>query len=619
MRWPVAEGRLGAHCTKQRTIFRVYAPLAETVSVLLYKKPTDIRRKEVPMNADADGTHSATINGDWHGWFYLYLVNEQVAVTDPYSVSLSMNSTRSAVIDLSRTNPTGWEEHKRPANKPQDAIIYELHVKDFTGDISSGGAYRGKYLGLTEVGTKFDGAATGLDHLSELGVTHVHLLPINDFITVLEENEYFFDDNNYNWGYDPEHFNAPEGSYASDPSDPVLRIYELKKMIMALHERGLSVVLDVVYNHTFRAFDSNFEMLAPGYFHRRTPDGNFSNGSGCGNEFSSELPMGRKFILDSLKYWMEEYKIDGFRFDLMALIDTETVEQIVKETRQIFPDTLLYGEPWAALGSALDASRLTLKGTQQNRGFGIFNDEFREALRGGNDDATLGYVQGASHLKSRVETGMLGSIAYNKTHRGITAEPSESINYFNSHDNLIIADKLAITSGDEELEIPNCKLLFSMTMMSFGIPFFHAGNEFQRSKKMNHNSYNAPLSINGIRWDRKNKHTKLNHYVKDCITFRKMTGVFSRYSADQIRANVRLLQGLPDEVVGMEIAEKEDYLWILHNVGTTPYTFSFPKGTYESTMIFGEHGICHRKIFNSGFECAPKSSFVYRIRVRKDE
>lgn len=568
------------------------------------------------MKAADDGTFTVRINGDWHGWYYLYLIDERVAVTDPYSISLAMNSTKSAVVDLTRTHPEGWETHSRPRNAAHDAVIYELHVKDITGDISSGARneYRGKFLGLAQEGTQWGDSTTGLDHISELGITHAHILPIQDFISVQEEPEYFFNDSNYNWGYDPEHFNAPEGSYSTDPQNAVLRIRELKEMIMALHKKGVSVVLDVVYNHTFRAFDSNFELIAPGYFHRRLADGSFSNGSGCGNEFSSERPMGRKFIVDSIRYWLEEYKVDGFRFDLMALIDKETVDEILRVAREINPDVLIYGEPWAALPTTLAHSEMTLKGSQQNRDFGLFNDDYRDALRGGNDDASIGYVQGAYKCKTAIETGVTGSIAYDAKRNGFAAEPHESINYFNSHDNLIIADKLTKTSRKEGDADQNIRLLFALTMMSFGTPFFHAGNEFQRSKKMNHNSYNAPLSINGIRWDRKYKHRNLNRYVRDCITFRKMVGVFGEYDAKTIRQRLRFLPEAPEHVIAYEITEPSgDVLLIFHNAGNQVYRHQLANGN-AMIQLFDEQGICHTSFYQKIIAIPEKSSAVYRIQ-----
>ncbi len=613
MRWPVAKGVFGAICTKDKTRFRVYAPLASEVRVLLYEKQTQVRRREFPMQKNTDGTHEVTVPEDLHGRFYLYLLDNTYAVTDPYSVAVSMNSTKSAVIDLNRTHPMGWERHAIPKNSPKEAIVYELHVKDYTGDLHSGALYRGKFLGLVEGDTKFGDLSTGLSHLEELGVTHVHLMPVQDFISVREDPLHFFDDDNYNWGYDPEHFNAAEGSYVTDPKDPVKRVKELKMLIMALHERGISVVLDVVYNHTFRSYDSNFEMLAPGYYHRRFAGGAFSDGSGCGNEFASEKPMGRKFILDSIGFWMEVYKVDGFRFDLMSLIDRETVDQIVSLAQKINPHVLLYGEPWAAARSALPHKQMVWKGTQKNKGFALFNDDFRNALRGGNDDKTPGYVQGNYDNKQAVETGITGSIRFSEGRRGFTAEPEESINYFNSHDNLIIADKLALSSHSKEDAQKNGRLLFSILMTSFGIPFFHAGNEFQRSKQMEHNSYRSPLSVNGIRWEDKKKHQAFYHYVRDCITLRKMLRVFSEYTAEDIRKNLSFFDRLPPHIIGYRIREKTgDSLWIFHNAGEADFTYAFPdKG--EKICLFDAEGIRHQRMFSDRFTTVGKSTTVHRV------
>lgn len=614
MRWPVAEGFFGADCTENETRFRVYAPTADSVRVGLYETQQQVRRKEFQMTKNADGSHEVILPDDYHGWFYLFLVDDTYAVTDPYSVAVSMNSTKSAVVDLSRTNPKGWETHKKPATGPEEAIIYELHVKDYTGDISSGALYRGKFLGLVENDTCFGDLSTGLAHLEELGITHVHLLPVQDFITVDEDPMHFFDDDNYNWGYDPEHFNAAEGSYVTDPEDPVKRVMELKMLIQALHEKGIGVILDVVYNHTFRSFDSNFELLAPGYYHRRYEDGSFSDGSGCGNEFASEKPMGRKFILDSIRFWMEEYKVDGFRFDLLALIDQQTMQGVVEVARSIDPQVVLYGEPWAASDSALGFRRMIWKGTQKNQGYAVFNDDYRDALRGGNDDRSPGYVQGNYDRKNQVETGIAGSIRLDGHHRGFTAEPHESINYFNSHDNLIVADKMVLSLGDQEKALQTTRLLFSMLMTSFGIPFFHAGNEFNRSKQMNHNTYNAPLSVNGIRWDEKKNHIGLYHFVRACITLRKMLPVFSDYTADDIRKNLRFLDRLPMHIIGYTIREEAgSELWIFHNAGEADFSHALPKKT-EKTCLFDAQGLRHQRLFSDRVTVAPKSTSVYRIR-----
>lgn len=336
---PTTNKELGMLYTPYKTIFRVWSPLKDKITLFIYNDGEGLERKAYVMSRGNDGVHEATIKGDLKGKFYTYLVDENKEVTDPYSISSSMNSIRSAIIDLEDTNPQGWENHTIPYNRRNcDAIVYEVHIKDFTAHESSGANHKGKYLGFAEENTSYNGLSTGISHLKDLGVTHVHILPVSDFISVREDKELFFQEGNYNWGYDPELFNVPEGSYASEPADPTSRVKELKTMIMALHESGLKVILDVVYNHTFRSYDSNFNTLMPNYYYRNNPDGSFSNGSGVGNEMATERPMVRKFVIESLLYWANEYKVDGFRFDLMALIDIDTVEEAVSRLREIKPD-----------------------------------------------------------------------------------------------------------------------------------------------------------------------------------------------------------------------------------------------------------------------------------------
>lgn len=614
MSWPIANASMGMHCTEHQTTFRVYAPRSERVDVLLYRSHLDVRRRVHPMEAVGDGSFVLELAGDWHGWFYLYLLDETVAVTDPHSVSLAINSTKSAVLDLRRSDPPGWATHNRPRTSWKDAVIYELHIKDYTGDVSSGVCYRGKYMGMVEAGTVWESVSTGLDHLTKLGVTHVHLMPVSDFITVQEDTDSFYDDDSYNWGYDPEHFNAPEGSYATDPENPETRVRELKHLIMALHERGIGVVLDVVYNHTYRATDSNFHALAPYYYHRTYADGTLSNGSGCGNEFASEQPMARRFLLESLHFWQTEYAVDGFRFDLMALIDKKTVEEIVRLTRATDPNVLLYGEPWAALPSALPLAQISGKGAQKGKEYAIFNDEFREALRGGNDDRSPGYVQGAWDRKSAVQEGILGSIPSVPTKFKTMEEAWESINYFNSHDNLIIADKLLLTHSQEESTMMT-RWLFSVLLFSFGIPFFHAGNEFMRSKGGEHNSYRSPLSVNGIRWDKKKKHQSLVEYVRDAITLRKELGFFGRYSAEEIRKRVHFFNDLPPQVIGYRVEDpKKGEHWIYHNAGQVAYRVRLKQQNTERICRFDITGIQYRSHWQDTIEIAPYTSCVYRVK-----
>jgi len=539
---PITEKKLGAIYESHQTTFNVWAPTRKSMTIAIYESAKSPFRELFPMYKTEDGVFSLTIEGDLHGTHYTYVVDQSEEVTDPYCHSSSSNSLRSAVVDLERTNPDNWHTHSRPKGAMGcDAILYEVHVNDFSSHKESGMLNKGKYLAFTETGTAINHISTGIDHLVDLGVTHVHLMPVYDYITVDEELD---DDKNYNWGYDPEHYNSPEGSYSTNPNDPVSRIKELKAAIMALHEKGLKVVLDVVYNHTYRTESSNFNTLVPQYYHRVTEDGIFSNGSGCGNEFASENPMARKFIIDSLLYWASEYKVDGFRFDLMALIDIETIDLARQELVKIDPEIIIYGEPWMGGLSTLPESKRIYKGVQCNKGFSLFNDEFRDAIKGDNDGWGTGYVQGNRDTKHKMHIGIVGSIPFDSSYIGFASHPCESINYFNSHDNLIIYDKLKASkqhASKDELMRMN-KLCFSILMTSQGIPFFHAGNEFLRDKKGVHNSYNAPMSVNAINWKNKIEHINFYHYVKDLIRLRKDYPCFRLKSAEDIQPRIHFIE-----------------------------------------------------------------------------
>jgi pullulanase len=574
--YPITEKQLGAIYQSHQTTFNVWAPTHETISLAIYENPKAPFRTLYPMQKSSDGVFSVTLPGDLHGTFYTYLLEGQSEVTDPYSLSTSANGLRSAVIDLDQTNPENWIGHFRPrGNMGCDAILYEVHVKDFSGHANSGMMHKGKFLAFSENDTRIENTSTGLDHIADLGVTHVHLMPIYDYTTVDEELDA---DKNYNWGYDPEHFNTPEGSYATKPDDPVNRILELKTAIKALHEKGLKVVLDVVYNHTYRTEHSHFNALAPLYYHRITEEGNFSNGSGCGNEFASETPMGREFILSSLLYWVREYQVDGFRFDLMALIDKTTIKLAIEKLREIDPEILIYGEPWMGGLSTLPETERIYKGSQCDQGYSLFNDDFRDAIKGDNDSIGKGFIQGNKDMKLPMHTGLVGSIAYDAKYIGFTTHPCETINYFNSHDNLILFDKLKKSAPDatfDELVAMN-KLAFNVLLTAQGTPFFHAGNEFLRDKKGHHNSYNAPLSVNAIDWQNKVKYEAFYKYVKDLIKLRKTYKCLRLKSSEAVKNSVffiedtEYVEAFKDGIVSIikqDDGETFECMLIAHNPG----------------------------------------------------
>lgn len=594
--------RLGAFYSKQGTAFQVWAPAAKSVRLALYESAGDYNDNGLVTNHEGgeryvmerspDGTWSVHVHGDLHGKFYMYEIRSEDGKlcygVDPYARAVSANGCRGAIIDPAVTNPEGWANDVRPPLiQPTDAVVYELHVRDFSIHTDSGMKYRGKFKAFTERGLRDeDGNTLGLDHLIELGVTHVHLLPIFDFATVNELDGYGSDSisSQYNWGYDPLHYNVPEGSYATDPADPAVRIRELKEMIQALHACGIRVVMDVVYNHTFTVDDGPFERFAPGYFYRRDCGGALSNGSGVGNELATEKPMVRKFIKDSLRYWAEEYHIDGFRFDLMGLIDTTTMKEVVRELREEVDSSLLfYGEPWT--GGLSPLAEQTVKGTQRGQGFAVFNDHFRYAIKGDNDGQGRGFATGEPWTEGAIAEGMMGSI------HDFAQDASETINYVTVHDNLNLWDKILITLGmDQEaglLRLHDGKLqnggsLWEATaasrpyagvqadqvmssdpvrrsllangivLLSQGIPLLHAGDELLRTKFGDHNSYRSGDAINAIRWSNKKLFKPLFDYYKGLIHLRRSQPAFRLSKREEIERRMQVLHA-SDRLVACRI------------------------------------------------------------------
>lgn len=529
------EQPLGVTLSERGGTFRVFSPTAKEISVLLYDSPTaEEPLQELKMAALKGGLWQAQVAGlPLEGKFYRLRVDSEKygvqEVVDPYATNTTGFDGAARITDLRQTDPPGFRPIKRPdyGGRPTDAQIYEIHVRDFTIQPESGvdEELRGKYLGFVQPGTRLttdESVTTGIDHLKELGVTHVQILPFQDF------------DNNetnpvYSWGYMTSFFDSPEGWFATEYRDET-KIRETKEMIQALKEENIGVILDVVYNHT--GTQATFEMVAPGYYLRMKDDGSFWNGSGTGNEFRSEAPMGRKFIVDSLKFWVEEYGIDGYRFDLMGLIDLGTVQLVADELREIYPEILIYGEPWAGGQSGL--ASLTTKERVRGSGVGAFNDHFRNAIKGPPDGGEPGYVQDGRN-RGGVMTGIAGSID------DWAAHPWESINYVTCHDNLTLWDKLLeSTSGktDEELRAMQ-RLSQGILAVSQGVLFFHAGAELARTKDGVHNSYNAPDSVNQIEWDRKVEYADVYDYYKNVNAIRRAHPVFRLETAPEVRRRLR--------------------------------------------------------------------------------
>lgn len=557
----IKDEKLGAIYSKDKTTFRVFSPTSVTLDLLISDDYLKVRRNKYQMVRNEIGIYEITLEGDFKGYYYNYLVDNKYEVTDPYSFTASINSLSSVVVDMKETDPPSFREERLPQNLEEDAIIYEMSVKNYTADKSSGIKNKGKFLGLTEEGSSFEGVSTGIDNVKELGVSHVQLLPIYDFISVDEDDSCFFDDDNYNWGYDPELYFAPEGSYATDPYDPTSRIKDAKKMIQTFHRNNISVVMDVVYNHTFKSYDSNLHTLARGYYHRMNEDGSFSNGSGVGNEVKSENAFTRKLIIDSLCHWAREYKADGFRFDLMALIDIDTIKIALRELKKINPNIIIYGEPWMAFYSPLPLDKQILKGAQRSNSFGVFNDDFRDAIKGDVNGYEKGYIQGIFSNKTKIETGIAGSIRFDDKRIGFADDANETINYFNCHDNLIIYDKLAVSLNDTRDIDSYIKLALGLIFLSFGKPFIYEGNEFNHSKNNDANSYRSPLRINSIKWEDKLNNMDIFNYTKDLIKIRKSIKTFTKTKASDIKKSLTFMEDIDESLVVYQIkSNNENYL-----------------------------------------------------------
>ncbi len=491
---------------------------------MLYDEPTGGKGRAVePLTPQPKGLWTLTSSGDLQGKFYAYQLtgpglDPARETLDPYATNAVASSTR-ARIDAPLPPP-------RPGPRftsPTDMVVYEMHVRDFTVAANSGVQNRGRYLGFTETGTHLPGdpsIRTALDHLTELGVTHVELLPVQDF-----ENDEA--QASYNWGYIPSAYFSPEGMYATNANDDS-RVRELKALVDALHARGIGVIMDVVYNHT--AVGASFDAVVPGYYYRHLPDESPANGSGCGNEFRTEAPMARKLVLDSLAYWTREYGIDGYRFDLMALIDQETMRQVESELRSINPSIVLYGEPWTAGSTPLQGKcdKTAIRQLPE----GAFNDDFRNALKGSPAGRDPGFIQNGSN-RAALKNALLVSNWF--------ASPGQSINYMTCHDDLVLWDKLKISmpNADEATLIDTMKLGYLALFTSPGVPFFHGGEEFARTKGGNNNSYDAPDTVNEVDWSLKRKHHDLFTFTRDAIALRKAHPVFRLRTREEVASRLK--------------------------------------------------------------------------------
>lgn len=600
--YPIPEGKLvEMEYSPIETKFTLWAPTAEEVRVLLYDSGNEgSAYQTLSLEMGEDGIWNTSIKEDLKGKFYTFnvKVNGKWLGNTPgiMAKAVGVNGKRAAVIDLRSTDPEGWANDVRPLLKDYaDIIVYEMHHRDFSLDSVSGIRNKGKFLALTELGTTTSqGEKTGIDHLKELGVTHVHILPSYDYASVDESKP---DKAQYNWGYDPQNYNVPDGSYSTDPYKPDVRIKEFKQMVQALHKAGIRVVLDVVYNHTFNTEESNFERTVPGYFYRQTKDGKPANGSGCGNETASDRAMMRKYMVESVLYWINEYHIDGFRFDLMGIHDIETMNEIRAAVDKIDPSIFIYGEGWAASAPQLDQEELAMKANiYKMPRIAAFSDEMRDGLRGGWDDDRKGaFLIGQPGHEMSIKFGLVGAVKHpqvindsvNYSKEPWALQPTQMISYVSCHDDMCLADRLKATMPDatDEERASLHKLAETFVFTSQGVPFIFAGDEMMRDKKGIHNSYNSPDSINTIDWRNKTIHHDVFDYVRELITLRKNHPAFRMGDADKVRQYMEFLPVEGSNLVAFILKDNANgdswkNIIVAFNSRKEPAKLSIPAGRY---------------------------------------
>ena len=594
--------------TPQETTFKLFAPNdAKKVCLRLYKDgQTKKAQKTVKMIRTDNELWTATVKGDLKGCFYTFDMGRGECA-GVFAKAVGVNGQRGAIIDWATTNPAGWERDVRPVIKsPVDLVIYEMHHRDFS--IARDGAqYKGKFMALTE--------PWAIQHLTELGVNAIHILPSYDYGSVDETR---LNEPQYNWGYDPVNYNVPEGGYSTNPYDPACRILEFKQMVQALHKAGIRVILDVVYNHTYDIDHSNFQRTYPDYYYRKNPDGTYSNGSGCGNETASDKPMMRRFMLESVKYWINEYHIDGFRFDLMGIHDIETMNQIRQAVDEIDPSIFIYGEGWSAGSCAIPGEQLGVKANVPKMpGIAAFSDEIRDALRGPfTDDTKPGWLGGAPDLTESLKFGIVGAIRHpqvdmskvNYSKEPWALEPTQMISYVSCHDDMCLVDRLCASVLNAQRSALNAQqiaelirldqLAQTVVFTSQGVPFLLSGEELMRDKKGVHNSYESPDSINQFNWENKAKYPQLFGYYKNLIALRKHHPAFRLGSADLVRKHLEFLKA-PKDVVAFQLknyAGRDDWrnIIVVLNASKAEQTVSVPQRKYTVVCrdgVINEQGL----------------------------
>ena len=564
--------------------------------------------KTIKMKASGENRWEATVKGDLKGKFYTFDIGKG-ETPGVFAKAVGVNGMRGAIVDMAETNPQGWENDQRPViQSPADLVIYEMHWRDFSIDVSSGLKNKGKFLALTE--------PKAIEHLKSLGVNAVHILPSFDYASVDETK---LDTPQYNWGYDPKNYNVPEGSYSTDPYNPVTRIKEFKQMVQALHKAGIRVILDVVYNHTFNIDHSNFQLTYPDMYYRKTADGKYSDGSGCGNETASEKPLMREFMLESVKYWIDEYHIDGFRFDLMGVHDIETMQQIRAEVNKIDPSIYIYGEGWSAGSCAYPVDKLAMKANaQQLNGIAAFSDDMRDALRGPfSDDHKGALLAGIPGEEESLKFGIVGGIAHpqvdmtkvNYDKKPWTNNPTEQVSYVSCHDDMCLVDRLkASIPSLTDKNIPEKErtaeliridqLAQTAVFTSQGVPFILCGEEMLRDKKGVHNSYNSPDSINHLDWNNLQRYPQLFAYYKNLILLRKNHPAFRLATGDKVRQHLEFLPAVnskdvkQDCLVGFLLKDLQGIdAWktivVIYNFNKEAKEMAIPEGNYTIACCNG--------------------------------
>ena len=590
------DGELGALYEKEGTLLRVWTPTAKSVEVWIYaddsfKGPST----KIEMVQKPKGIFEAYLPGDQHGTIYVYKIlflnNRESISVDPYARATTVNGMKSVIADLNRTNPDGWGERLPAFGLPEEAIIYELHIRDFSISETSGIVNKGKFLGLTEKNTQnASGRKTGLDYLIDLGITHIQILPMFDYATVDEAN---LTEPQYNWGYDPLNYNVPEGSYSTDPFDPFNRIFELKQMIRTLHDNGLRVIMDVVYNHVYDPKDQALERTVPGYFYRYNADGSLANGTGVGNDTASERHMMRKYIIDSVKYWAKEYHLDGFRFDLMGIHDSVTMNAIREALDKIDPSIIIIGEGWEMSTPLPEDLKASQRNAQAMPRIAHFNDSIRIAVKGSDfgDEKDRGFISGKNYLEDLLLRNIKG--AMHLSSHSSYVDPEQVIQYVEAHDNLTLYDKLLRSNPDdsEEVRIKRHTLATSIVLLSQGVPFIHGGQEFLRTKAGVANSYQSPDEINQFEWERVTTFQESVAYVKGLIALRKSEYLFRLHTIEEIEAHFTILSE-NFNIVAFSLTNSEKKYIVIFNGNRSDTIFRIQKGKYailvEDNQVFLE-------------------------------